>query len=246
MLRRRPGRPPRRWLKRSVGPVSVISSAGAPRRVADQPVGEPEARVVHRARRRHADRPSAQAARVSPAPSSACRRRAPRRWRGRRRTPSSRLRVHVAGDERRVGHQRRAGSRGWSRCRASSVSASAAAMRSQRLGARRRRRRSIFASSGIVVGRDLQPGLDPAVAARDRRAGSVTSVSAPGAGPEVARRILGVDARPRWPRPAPAAPARAASSSPAAWRTIHSTRSTPVTSSVTPCSTWRRVFTSRK
>ena len=34
--------------------------------------------------------------------------------------------------------------------------------------------------------------------------------------------------------------------SPAACRTIHSTRSMPVTSSVTPCSTCRRVFTSRK
>ena len=35
-------------------------------------------------------------------------------------------------------------------------------------------------------------------------------------------------------------------SSPAASRTIHPTRSTPVTCSVTPCSTCRRVLTSRK
>src|SRR5882762_5530691 len=34
--------------------------------------------------------------------------------------------------------------------------------------------------------------------------------------------------------------------SPAACLTIHSTKSMPVTSSVTPCSTWRRVLTSRK
>ena len=34
--------------------------------------------------------------------------------------------------------------------------------------------------------------------------------------------------------------------SPAAVRTIHSTMSMPVTSSVTPCSTWMRVLTSRK
>ena len=36
------------------------------------------------------------------------------------------------------------------------------------------------------------------------------------------------------------------SSSPAAMRNISRTRSMPVTSSETQCSTWRRVFTSRK
>ena len=48
-----------------------------------------------------------------------------------------------------------------------------------------------------------------------------------------------------WPRIAISSWARL-SGSPAARRSCSSTRSTPVTASVTPCSTWRRVFISRK
>ena len=62
---------------------------------------------------------------------------------------------------------------------------------------------------------------------------------------EAARRVLGVDAG--LDGVAVHAIGRAAvSSSPAATRSCHSTRSSPYTSSVTGCSTWRRVFISMK
>ena len=86
------------------------------------------------------------------------------------------------------------------------------------------------------------PGVDARVGGRDPFGDRAR------ARPVVVRGILGVDAR--LDRRARAAATDGASSasggrSPRASRTIHSTRSTPVTISVTGCSTWSRVFTSR-
>ena len=95
----------------------------------------------------------------------------------------------------------------------------------------------------IVVGRDLAAAIDGRLdphAVGEHHLGQQAR-----AGLEVALRILGVDAGLDGGAPARAAPPRG-SDSPAATRTIHSTMSTPVTSSVTPCSTWMRVLTSRK
>ena len=64
---------------------------------------------------------------------------------------------------------------------------------------------------------------------------------------EVARRVLGVDARlDGMAADGELRPARSGSGSPAATRSCHSTRSRPVIISVTGCSTCSRVFISMK
>jgi hypothetical protein len=97
----------------------------------------------------------------------------------------------------------------------------------------------------VVEGRDLAAALDPGIHPHVVREPGLGQQA--GGGLEVLARILGID--PRLDRMAPRGPRAQGlqgGSSPAAASSIHSTRSTPVTSSVTPCSTCSRVFTSRK
>ena len=118
---------------------------------------------------------------------------------------------------------------------------------------------------GVVVAGDFQPrqqrGVDADVPVR-RRPGRARGIrhrqpvrqcrvhrAAP-----LRRRTAGSSAPgprrrrgpPRRGRSARRRPAPTVSTSPAAMRTCHSTRSTPVTISVTGCSTWSRVFISMK
>ena len=80
-------------VKRSVGPLIVISSAGGAFGVAQQAVAEAQRAIVHRPRRRHADRPVAEAAGiVLHGGLRAGARRLRRCWRGSARP--SRQRVH--------------------------------------------------------------------------------------------------------------------------------------------------------
>src|ERR1700737_20258 len=88
----------------------------------------------------------------------------------------------------------------------------------------------------VVVRRELGSRLDPRVATRVRRPGDLGEQTR--VRPIVAGRILRIDAGfdRMTPRPWRRRPGS---------RTIHSTRSTPHTISVTGCSTWRRALTSR-
>ena len=101
---------------------------------------------------------------------------------------------------------------------------------------------------GIVMDRDLvagpDAGVDPDMSVRFRQREMHETARR---GQEIARRILGVD--PGLDRMAPCRDlglGRHGSGSPAATRSCHSTRSSPVTISVTGCSTWSRVFISMK
>jgi hypothetical protein len=108
----------------------------------------------------------------------------------------------------------------------------------------RRARRDDLRQQRIVVGAHLAAAIDGRLDAHvvgENRLGQQAR-----AGLERARRILGVDARLDRRGAARRRGSAAGIGSPAATRTIHSTMSTPVTSSVTPCSTWMRVLTSRK
>ena len=137
-------------------------------RVAHQAVGQPEGEVVHRDPRAARPPPTARAARASPAPSSGCLPPA-RRW---RRPPARRSPAGRSARRRAEGGVLRApaaGSRGWSRCRRCACGRGASARRASACGA--------VGPAGddldqqrIVVGRDLEARLDPAVAAQRRRA----------------------------------------------------------------------------
>ena len=98
----------------------------------------------------------------------------------------------------------------------------------------------------IVVQADLAARLDAAVPAHAGPARHVQILDAPRGRQESVRRILARDAA--LDRPAARLDVRCGngSFSPAAMRSCHCTRSIPVTSSVTGCSTWMRVFISRK
>ena len=88
--------------------------AGRRRRVADQPVGEPERQRVHRPRRRHADVPVAEAARmILHRRLRAAVEDLDRLRRGDHLVEQAR--AHRPGRERRRRQRRAAGSRGWSR-----------------------------------------------------------------------------------------------------------------------------------
>ena len=99
---------------------------------------------------------------------------------------------------------------------------------------------------GVVIGRDRialpHPGIDP----RHLRRRKAQAVQPPGLRDKIACGVLGIE--PRLDRMAAQTRSswRNGSGSPAATRNCHSTRSNPVTISVTGCSTWSRVFISRK
>ena len=151
--------------------------------------------------------------------------------------------VELAGEERRMREDPReelavgdeAGHPGLARARARSSCARLAA---------RRRVRDDLAEHRVVVDADLAAGDDADVGAhastaRRRRAACRSSAGSRARGP---RRTAG----PRSPSRAAAARVGSRARSPRAIRICSRTRSRPVVSSVTGCSTWRRVLTSRK
>ncbi len=225
----------RRWRgarNSSIGPTAVISSpapssplptrrlpAGTPAR----PSGPTEARP----------RPSSPGGPDGPAPSSACRPPAPRSPSGSDATLSS-SRVCTAPAAKAGASSAAIRYPRLVSTPATRVRASASSSR-WRAASRRVAARDDLGQQRVIKGRDLAAAIDRALhphVGRERHLGQQA-----GAGLEPARRILGVEARldrgpARQRAPAPAAAVRRA-----ATRTIHSTRSTPVTCSVTPCST---------
>ena len=134
----------------------------------------------------------------------------------------------------------RAGSRCWSSRPRIAVSASARSSRASAV-ARSRAVGDHLGDHRVVVGADHRAGLDRGV---DAHAARVAAPAAPG------RRTGGSCASSALTRASIAWPVqrrrRASSASPAATRSCSSTRSRPVTSSVTGCSTCSRAFISRK
>ena len=146
---------------------------------------------------------------------------------------------------RPAGGRASAGTAGSSRRPGRAVSSSAAVSRS-RASSRVRPQAMILASIGSKRPPTSVPGLDPGIDP-DPVAGRPAEPprrdrSPAGTRPRRPRRRGGPRPRARrWSRRACSKP----SGSPAAIRSWSATRSRPVTSSVTGCSTWRRVFISR-
>ena len=103
-----------------------------------------------------------------------------------------------------------------------------------------------LADQAVVVGRDAIALVDAAVDAHAEAARRVVVGDGAGRGREGAR-VLGVDAAlDGVARERDVAPASSDSGAPAAMRICSMTRSMPVITSVTGCSTCRRVFISMK
>ena len=99
----------------------------------------------------------------------------------------------------------------------------------------------------VVVDRDLGALVDAGVHAHARAVGPAQRLDPPGRGGEALPGVLGVEADlDRRGRAAGRRRTRGRAARPRRRGSASRTRSMPVTSSVTGCSTWRRVFISRK
>ena len=156
-------------------------------------------------------------------------------------------------EARRVGRRcgrrpRPTTSRRYARLRLDAVRASSRRARRRAARARRRGRPRARAASRAADRSSGETSVPASIQVSQRTSvGNANALIVPALGRKPARGALGVE--PHLDRGAARRGrlgAGATSGSPAATRSIHSTRSMPVTSSVTPCSTWRRVLTSRK